>query len=111
MEGATTTLAFGGDWDLAARDATRHAIQRALARQPERLVLDLRQLTFIDSVGVQGTVELVRRAERLRIGLEIVSGPPRVQRVFDLCGLTDRLPFVGPPTPKPSREAGSAPPA
>jgi anti-sigma B factor antagonist len=92
-QGAQTTLALDGEWDLAQQGATRHAIRTALTRQPARLVLDLSRVTFIDSSGIHVIIDLVKRAARLKIGLVIVPGTPAVQRIFDICQLTARLPF------------------
>jgi anti-anti-sigma factor len=94
MQGTQTTIALGGEWGLDERDASRRAIRRALARQPARVVLDLGCLSFIDSSGVQVIVDLVKRVARLRIELVIVPGTPAVQRIFDICELTERLPFT-----------------
>jgi anti-anti-sigma factor len=92
--GTQTTLALDGEWDLGEEEATRHAIRAALAHQPARLVLDLSGLTFIDSSGVHILMSLFRRAGRLKIEFAIVPGPPAVQRIFDICELTARLPFT-----------------
>lgn len=92
----TTTIAFAGEWDLAQRETTRHVVCRALARQPGRLVLDLGDLSFIDSSGVHVVTELAERAARLKIELAIVPGPKVVQRIFEICQLTERLPFANP---------------
>jgi anti-anti-sigma factor len=93
-QGTETTVALDGEWDLGEEKVTRHAFRAALARQPARLVLDLRCLSFIDSSGIHILMGLVRRADRLKIELAIVPGPPAVQRVFDICELTARLPFT-----------------
>jgi anti-anti-sigma factor len=93
-QGPETTLALDGEWDLGEADVTRRAVRAALDRQPARLVLDLRRLSFIDSSGVHILMDLVRRAGRLKIALAIVPGPPAVQRIFDICELTARLPFT-----------------
>jgi anti-anti-sigma factor len=92
--GAQTTLALDGEWDLGEEEITRHAIRAALARQPARLVLDLSRLTFIDSSGIHILVGLFRRTGHRGIELAIVPGPPAVQRVFEICELTARLPFT-----------------
>lgn len=92
MRGTQTTIALDGEWDLAEQHAMRRAIRRALARQPARVVLDLTCLRFIDASGVQVIVDLAKRAARLKIELVIVPGTPAVQRIFDTCQLTDRLP-------------------
>jgi anti-sigma B factor antagonist len=94
VQDTTTTVALEGEWDLIERESMRHAIASALADRPERFVLDLRHLSFMDSTGVHGTIELARHAARQEIELVIVPGPRAVQRVFEICELTARLPFV-----------------
>lgn len=58
QQGAYTTIALDGEWDLAQQEKTRNAIQSALASRPERMVLDLSRLTFMDSTGIYGILEL-----------------------------------------------------
>jgi anti-anti-sigma factor len=93
-QGTTTTIALDGEWDLAQQEAARHAIHRALVRQPERVVLDLTRLTFTDSTGIHGVLELARAAARLRISFVVIPGPRAVQRLFELCGLSKAVTFV-----------------
>lgn len=92
--GTTTTIVLAGEWDLAEHQATRDTIRDALRRSPECLVLDLSQLTFIDSSGIHVVEQLHKRSTRLNIRLVIVPGPRAVQRPFQLLGLTDGLPFL-----------------
>jgi anti-anti-sigma factor len=91
---SSTTVRLDGEWDLAAQQAARDAVRDALSRQPARVILDLSGLTFIDSSGIHIVVELLKRAGELNIGLVIIPGPRAVQRIFDVCGLTARLPFT-----------------
>lgn len=62
----------------------------------EHLVLDLRGLSFIDSSGVRLAFDLHTEAAGDGLRLELVPGPPNVQRIFELTGTHDRLPFVTP---------------
>jgi anti-sigma B factor antagonist len=91
---ATVTIALAGEWDLAQRQVTRQAIRAVLQRSPENVVVDLSELTFIDSSGIHVIVELHKRATQHEIGLVIVPGPRAVQRPFEICGLTDVLAFA-----------------
>jgi anti-sigma B factor antagonist len=91
--GTTTTIGLAGEWDVLERNATRHAVRRELACEPEGLVLDLSRLTFMDSSGVHLVIETVRASERAGVRLSIVPGPRSVQRVFEMCGLVEYLPF------------------
>ena len=93
-EDATTTIALDGAWDLAQREKTRDAVQSVLGRRPHLVVLDLSRLTFMDSTGVHGVLELASQAERLKIDLVVVPGPPAVRRLFELCHLSEFLTFA-----------------
>lgn len=93
-QGTTTTIVLGGEWDLAQQPATRQAIRSALARFPECVVLDLSQLTFIDSSGIRVILELQKRSAQQDIRLVIVPGPPAVQCLFEILRLTHALPFL-----------------
>jgi anti-sigma B factor antagonist len=92
--GTTTTIALAGEWDLAELQATRQAIRDALRRSPECLVLDLSQLTFIDSSGIHVVHELHKRSTHQDAHLVIVPGSGAVQRTFEVLGLVDALPFL-----------------
>lgn len=94
QQGSNVTITLDGEWDLAAQGAVRRAVRHALSLQPARVVLDLSGLTFIDSSGVHAVIALATRAARLKIELSIIPGPAAIQRIFDLCGLTARLPFI-----------------
>ncbi|MGH2868050.1 MAG: STAS domain-containing protein [Solirubrobacteraceae bacterium] len=94
QQDATTTIALDGEWDLAQQEKTREAVQSALARQPDRVVLDLSRLTFMDLTGVHDVLELANQAARLKVDLVVVRGPRAVQRLFELCQLSEFLTCV-----------------
>jgi anti-anti-sigma factor len=91
---ATTTIALDGEWDLAQREKISYAIENALARQPQRVVLDLTRLTFMDSTGVHGVLDLARRAAELNMDLVVIPGPQAVHRLFELCPLSESVTWV-----------------
>ena len=92
-QGTTTTISLRGEWDLAHKSAMREAVTEVFAGSPEYVVLDLAGLSFIDSTGVHGVIELHRRSQQQGARLVIVPGPRAVQRIFELLGLTEDLPF------------------
>jgi anti-anti-sigma factor len=57
-------------------------------------VLDLSQLTFIDSSGVHVVHQLHKRSTHQMVRLVIVPGPRTVRRPFEILGLTGVLPFL-----------------
>lgn len=97
QHGTTTTIAFSGEWDLAEQHATRQAIRSALASPPECIVLDLSQLTFIDTSAIHVILELQTRSAQQNVRLVIAPGRRAVQHPFEVLGLTAVLPFRNAP--------------
>jgi anti-anti-sigma factor len=93
-QGTTSTLEFEGEWGLGERDAARDAVDQALQRGPECMVLDLSQVTFIDSSGIHVVVTASKRCAEQKVHIVIIPGPPQVHRVFEICQLTTLLPFA-----------------
>jgi anti-sigma B factor antagonist len=65
--------------------ATGPELARMLGRAEEssqRVVLDLRQVTFIDSSGLRVILNASVRAQAARCRLVLVRGPSQVDRVF-----------------------------
>jgi anti-sigma B factor antagonist len=90
----TTTVHLEGELDLVEREDVRDAILEALERRPGRLIVDLGRLSFIDSSGVHLLIEAVQQSAERGVHLTIVPGPPSVHRIFEICNLTDLLPFL-----------------
>jgi anti-sigma B factor antagonist len=88
---AGIVLRLSGEFDLACEEAFR---DRA-AQMPSgaEVLIDLRELTFIDSTGIRLIVELWQRSNNDGIDLAILPGPPDVQRVFQITGLDEVLPI------------------
>ena len=56
-QGPTVRLALHGELDLATSGEVRDAVTAILSRStPDRIVLDLRHVSFIDSTGIGGLV-------------------------------------------------------
>jgi anti-sigma B factor antagonist len=91
-DGARLTVAPSGELDLATVGELRSALRRP--GDHETLVLDLRDVTFMDSVGVGLVVEEHRRAEREGGDFQLRRGPDNIQRLFEITGLAPRLRWV-----------------
>src|SRR5947209_7457457 len=89
-DGAAVVV-LGGELDLAAVDAL-HAVLARPEAQGDTLVFDLRDVTFIDSSGLSVIVasHQRQRSSQGRFAV-VVASPSAVQRLFELCGLTDTL--------------------
>ena len=84
--GDAIVVAAAGEIDLATIEDLQSIVDAAAAGA-ERVVLDLRAVTFIDSAGLR----LVLRSSRAIGAFSVVRGPQEVQRLFDLVGLDSRL--------------------
>ncbi|MEY2437031.1 MAG: hypothetical protein QOF97_1867 [Acidimicrobiaceae bacterium] len=73
-----------GELDLEAVESVVHDLSVA-ARLSDDVVIDLRDVTFIDSNGVGVLAHAVRGGATLAIG----DAPQHVRRVIQLTGLTD----------------------
>lgn len=89
-----------GEIDLATVGLIREAVDREW-RSGEDIVVDLREVGFMDTSGLRYLLELNDRASRDGFGLRVVRGQPAVQRVFEVSGLEARLAFVDDPSQQP----------
>jgi anti-anti-sigma factor len=82
-----------GELDLDGVERVTEELERAEASDARRIVLDLSGLTFMDSSGVRLIVCANLRSKAHGDRLRLIRGNTRVQRVFELTGVLDRLPF------------------
>ena len=94
VSGGWRTLRLCGEVDLAARDLLDDVIEHVCTSAIDGIVLDLSEVSFIDSTGVRAVVLLQRRCVERGTELRIISGSRAVRRIFEISGLLDRLPFV-----------------
>ena len=81
--------ASDGRWASATRQALQEALSRALL-----VVVDLRELAFIDSTGLHMLIKPDARARRTGRRLVFVRGPAQIDRVLELIGLSGRLEII-----------------
>jgi anti-sigma B factor antagonist len=91
------TLTLVGELDLATTPRLNQYLTMLARTHKGLVVIDLRQLTFLDSTGVTALVAADSYARRDGWNLAIVKGPPQVQRVLEICGLTEVLPLADEP--------------
>jgi anti-sigma B factor antagonist len=90
-------LTVSGELDLSRAPALKEELTRALEQlaqtgdTPTRLVLDLQELTFIDSSGIQVLVAARRRCLQQGIELTLRLGDSQVRRVLTLAGVAEYL--------------------
>ena len=101
-EGSRHTLLLRGELDIASAPALEGAFQQLCQSDAQELVLDLRELTFMDSTGLNAILKCRTLSAEHRCDLGILPGPRPVQRVFELTQVLDRLPFRDPGESQPA---------
>lgn len=66
------------------------------------LVLNLRQLQYIDSTGIGVIVSVLKARDVLKASFTVQEIPLKIRRLFDLTGITS---FLQPKSPADSSEA------
>ncbi len=76
-----------GDLDIATTAQLERTLREA-AQQTRLVLLDLRELAFMDCAGVHAIVDAGIRARQLGHRLVLLRGAPSVDRLFALTGTT-----------------------
>jgi anti-sigma B factor antagonist len=93
-EGPTVRLALTGELDIAGAARVEQELERIERDAPDTLVLDLRELAFMDSTGLRVIVAADDRAREQERRLVIVRGSDTVQRIIEMTRLDERLEIV-----------------
>jgi anti-anti-sigma factor len=96
-DGSTVRLALQGELDVASAGRVEAELARIEQDAPETLVLDLRELAFMDSTGLRVIVAADDRAREQERRLLIVRGSDTVQRIIEMTRLDARLEIVDVP--------------
>jgi anti-sigma B factor antagonist len=93
-DGGTHRISPSGELDLATAPDLEAELLRVEATDADAIVLDLSGLDFIDSNGIRLVVMADARSRADSDRLALVRPSDGVFRVFVICGVADRLPFV-----------------
>jgi anti-sigma B factor antagonist len=84
---AETLVALSGELDQSQFPRADAALQKALAAQPERLVIDMRALWFVDSAGIRALLRAYHQARQQGSRFAIRAGEGGSRQVLKLAGL------------------------
>ena len=84
-------LVLAGEVDLTTAGALEGAVQNAERGNPAAIVLDMDQLSFIDSSGLRVLLLAARRGQRVRRRLVLVNVSRSIRRVLELTALDRTL--------------------
>jgi anti-anti-sigma factor len=87
-------LKLSGELDISTAQLLEDDLHRVEAERPELIVLDLRDLAFMDSTGLRLLIMADARAKGEGRRLAIGRGNEMIQRVLHLTRLDERLEVV-----------------
>jgi anti-sigma B factor antagonist len=90
-------LRLTGELDLAGVDRFERLLSPDRAAGAATFVLDLRQLTFIDSSGLRAVIMADQRVRGQGGRFIVVRGPDRVNEVLEMTGVAERIELVDEP--------------
>jgi anti-sigma B factor antagonist len=97
QRGDAVHVVMSGELDISTAQRLEDDLKRVEADRPATTVLDLQQLSFMDSTGLRLLIMADARARAENRRLVIVRGNEMVQRVMRLTRLDERLTIVEDP--------------
>ena len=91
-------LELVGELDLSTANPFKLRLELAERDEPKTIVVDLRRLTFMDSIGLGILLAHRLRASRVGRKIALVQGPRQVQELFQLTGTQDQFEWVAAPS-------------
>jgi anti-anti-sigma factor len=85
---------LAGVLDLEVAGDAAAAVDELLDDGFQHVVVDLRELSFLDSSGIHMLVAASRSAERRHRAVSLIRGPQHVHRVLELTGTESLFAFV-----------------
>ena len=89
QEAGIATVALHGEIDVLTVDRVRVALAGALAAHPDELVVELSDLSFIDSTGLGALIAGFQRARDAGVSFRLAHPTPGVRQILVLSGLLE----------------------
>ncbi|MFI9383417.1 STAS domain-containing protein [Kutzneria sp. NPDC052558] len=86
--GPVSVVHVSGEVDMTSRDAVERVLTRTVDGRPEAVVIDLSEVTFFGSSGLQMLAEARVHAAAVHVPLFLVATTRRVLRPLEITGLT-----------------------
>ncbi|MEF2246766.1 MULTISPECIES: STAS domain-containing protein [unclassified Paenibacillus] len=84
-------LHVSGDLDLAVVQQFRAALGPIVKQEDKALILNLKNLTYIDSTGIGIIVSILKIRDGLHAPFIVQDIPPSIKRLFHLTGISGYL--------------------
>ncbi|WLR52669.1 STAS domain-containing protein [Bacillus tianshenii] len=85
-EGTQTRLLLKGDLDIASIQLLNDYLQ-TIKEHTQKLVIDLKEVDFVDSTGIGAILESIYLANDKQIPLRIANYNEAIEEVFEMMGI------------------------
>jgi anti-sigma B factor antagonist len=83
----TAVVEVEGDIDLRSSPAFQTALTGVLRKDPDKIVVDLSGVPYMDSSGVASLVKVLSRVKKQEIPLRLAEMSDRVRSIFEITHL------------------------
>jgi anti-sigma B factor antagonist len=90
-EDRAIVFTVAGELDLASSPTLEQEIDRVRDADVDLLIVDLRDLKFMDSTGLHALVKAHRQAHDVGRRFAVIQGGAQVERLLDLTGVGELL--------------------
>ncbi len=97
-------LSVTGELDMATAPELEEAVERA--QGGSAIIIDLRDLTFIDSSGIRTLLHVYAAGQNGHSTVSFICGQSTVQRTLQIAGVEELLAWTKPPA-EPAQDATS----
>ncbi|MGV0795175.1 STAS domain-containing protein [Mycolicibacterium sp. XJ1819] len=89
--GRVAVVAASGDLDMLTAPQLRDAVQSALGKEPSALIVDLTQVNFLGSAGMQILMEAHNQTDGSQTRFAVVADGAATSRPLKITGITDLI--------------------
>ena len=86
-EKTVVVVEAAGEIDLHRSAVFQEALLEPLNHRPRRMIVDMADVSYMDSSGVASLVKLLSRVRRDKVDLRLAGLTPRVRSVFEITRL------------------------
>jgi anti-sigma B factor antagonist len=89
--GQVAVVAASGDLDMLTAPQLREAIEAALSKSPAGLIVDLTEVEFLGSAGMQVLMETHNQTDGTQTRFAVVAEGPATSRPLKITGIADLI--------------------
>lgn len=87
LENNTRTVYLRGELDLSVAPDFRQVIEPWALDEEAELVLDLKELKYIDSTGIGILLSILKARQGMSKGFRVKDVPDQIQKLFEMTGI------------------------